>query len=83
MKKKIVLFFIMINIAYIETWKEIIQKPSDFYREMPKTGGYFDPIVFATMNAAISLFIYLLFTTETEIRTFISNSMSHAQKSQN
>jgi hypothetical protein len=25
-KKKIVIFFSMINIAYIETWKEIIQK---------------------------------------------------------
>jgi hypothetical protein len=39
---------------YIETWKEVIQRPSDFYRKMPTTGGYADPITFA----AISYFIY-------------------------
>lgn len=44
--------------GYIETWKEVIQRPSDFYREMPKTGGYADPLTFA----AISLIIYVLLT---------------------
>ena len=39
---------------YIETWKEVIQKPSDFYRKMPTTGGYADPLTFA----AISYIIY-------------------------
>ena len=24
------------NMDYIEAWKEIMQRPSDFYREMPK-----------------------------------------------
>ena len=43
---------------YIETWKEVMQSPSDFYREMPKTGGYADPITFA----AISFIIYALLT---------------------
>jgi hypothetical protein len=45
----------MKNVDYIETWKEIMQSPSDFYREMPKTGGYFYPIVFATSSIAIML----------------------------
>lgn len=43
---------------YIETWKEVMQSPSDFYREMPKTGGYADPLTFA----AISFIIYALLT---------------------
>ncbi|MDY9925569.1 YIP1 family protein [Methanosarcina sp.] len=43
---------------YIETWKEVIQKPSDFYRKMPTTGGYAEPLTFA----AISYFIYGLLT---------------------
>lgn len=42
--------------GYIETWKEVMQRPSDFYRGMPKTGGYTDPLTFA----AISFIIYAL-----------------------
>lgn len=38
---------------YIETCKEVMQRPSDFYRKMPTTGGYADPLTFA----AISFFI--------------------------
>lgn len=44
--------------GYIETWKEVMQRPSDFYREMPKTGGYADPLTFA----AISFITYALLT---------------------
>ncbi len=44
--------------GYIETWKEVIQRPSEFYRGMPKTGGYADPLTFA----AISFIIYALLT---------------------
>lgn len=43
---------------YIEIWKEVILRPSDFYRKMPKTGGYTDPLTFA----AISFIIYGLLT---------------------
>ncbi|KKG11592.1 hypothetical protein EO98_05800 [Methanosarcina sp. 2.H.T.1A.6] len=43
---------------YIETWKEVIQRPSDFYRKMPTTGGYNEPLTFA----AISYIIYGLLT---------------------
>jgi hypothetical protein len=39
---------------YIETWKEVIQRPSDFYGRMPTTGGYADPLTFA----AVSYIIY-------------------------
>lgn len=39
---------------FIETCKEVILRPSDFYRKMPTTGGYADPLTFA----AISFFIY-------------------------
>ncbi len=44
--------------GYIETWKEVMQRPSEFYRGMPKTGGYADPLTFA----AISFIIYALLT---------------------
>ncbi len=43
---------------YINAWKEVILRPSDFYRSMPKTGGYADPLTFA----AISFIIYGLLT---------------------
>jgi len=39
---------------YIETWKEVIQRPSEFYRKMPTTGGYAVPLTFV----AISYIIY-------------------------
>ena len=35
---------------YINTWKEVILRPSEFYRSMPKTGGYADPLTFAAIN---------------------------------
>jgi len=43
---------------YIETWKEVIQRPTDFFRKMPTTGGYAEPLTFA----AISYFTYGLLT---------------------
>src|SRR5512133_2845646 len=39
---------------YIETWKEVILRPTDFFRKMQTTGGYADPLTFA----AISYIIY-------------------------
>ena len=38
---------------YIDTWKSVMQSPSEFYRKMPKTGGYADPIIFAAINFAV------------------------------
>jgi len=43
-----------VGMNYIETCKEIIKTPSDFYRKMSTTGGYTDPLTFA----AISYLIY-------------------------
>lgn len=43
---------------YIGTWKEVMLKPSEFYRKMPKTGGYRDPLTFA----AITFLIYGILT---------------------
>ncbi len=50
---------------YIKTWKEVILRPSDFYRRMPMTGGYADPLTFVAINLIISVLL----------RTLISYSM--------
>jgi hypothetical protein len=46
---------------YIETWKEVIQRPSDFYRKMPTTGGYAEPLTFAAISYIIYWFLTALF----------------------
>jgi hypothetical protein len=46
---------------YIETWKEVIQRPSDFFRKMPTTGGYADPLIFAAINSFIYGLLAALF----------------------
>ena len=51
----------MTSFDYIKTWKVVMQRPSYFYREMPKTGGHTDPIIFAVVNVAIYAFFHLLF----------------------
>lgn len=51
----------MTNFDYIGTWKGVMKSPSHFYSEMPKTGGYVDPIIFAVINIAIYSLFYLLF----------------------
>lgn len=38
---------------YIETCKEVILRPSDFYRRMPTTGGYSKPVIFAAISLII------------------------------
>ena len=40
---------------YIETCKEVILRPSDFYRRMPTTGKYSEPVIFAVISLIISL----------------------------
>jgi len=42
---------------YIETCKEVILRPSDFYRKMPITGGYSEPVIFAVISLIISLLL--------------------------
>ena len=45
---------------YFKTWKEIVLRPSDFYKRMPINGGYIDPISFVVTNYIISVFIETL-----------------------
>jgi hypothetical protein len=39
---------------YIKTWKEIMLRPSDFYRRMQTTGEYTGPLTFVAISAIIS-----------------------------
>jgi hypothetical protein len=61
------IFFTMKFIDCIEPWKDVLLRPSDFYREMPKTGGYIDPVRFATVNLSISMLFYLFFNSEADV----------------
>ncbi|HEY3361675.1 MAG TPA: YIP1 family protein [Methanosarcina sp.] len=56
-------------IDYIDTWKGVLLRPSDFYREMPKIGGYIDPIAFATINLCISVLFCLFFNSNSYVLT--------------
>ncbi len=38
---------------YVATAKNIIVKPFDFFKEMPTTGGYKDPLIFAVITAVV------------------------------
>lgn len=38
---------------YFETAKSVIIKPADFFKQMPVTGGYKDPLIFALITAVI------------------------------
>jgi hypothetical protein len=38
---------------YFETGKNIIMKPADFFKSMPVTGGYKDPLIFALITSVI------------------------------
>ena len=46
---------------YIKTWKEVMLRPSDFFRRMPTTGGYNDPIIFALISIVLSVLFFVLF----------------------
>lgn len=48
--------------GYVETWKEVMQTPSDFYKEMSKTGGYADPLTFAAISFIVYALLAALFT---------------------
>jgi hypothetical protein len=50
-----------IAIDYFKTWKEVMLRPSDFYREMPTTGGYSEPLTFAAISYVISGLLTVIF----------------------
>ncbi len=35
---------------FIDTWKKVITSPSEFYENMPKEGGFGEPLIFAAIN---------------------------------
>jgi hypothetical protein len=45
---------------YIKTCKEVILRPSDFFRSMPTTGGYVDPLIFASISHIINVLLFTL-----------------------
>lgn len=38
---------------YVDTAKKVVMKPVDFFKEMPTTGGYKEPLIFAVITAVI------------------------------
>lgn len=44
---------------YIKTWKEIILRPSDFYKRMPTAGGYADPLTFVAICHLINVLMFI------------------------
>ena len=46
---------------YFKTWKEVMLRPSDFYREMPTSGGYSEPLTFAAISYIISGLLTVIF----------------------
>ncbi len=47
----------MLVMNYIKTCKEVILRPSDFFRKMPTIGGYREPLIFAAISLIISLLL--------------------------
>ena len=41
---------------YVNTLKKVLTDPEGFYSEMPKEGGYQEPLTFAAINFAIAGF---------------------------
>ncbi|KAF5416665.1 MAG: hypothetical protein C5S48_02310 [Candidatus Methanogaster sp.] len=39
---------------FIGTWKKVITTPGDFFKEMPTSGGYEEPLKFAVINYIIA-----------------------------
>jgi len=39
---------------HIRTWKQVMLNPSAFYKRMPATGGYTDPLIFAAICVVIN-----------------------------
>ena len=44
----------------IDTAKQVITKPVDFYRNMPTSGGFADPIIFAIVMSVVAAVLAIL-----------------------
>lgn len=50
--------------GFIDTWKAVITTPSNFFENMPKTGGYIDPLKFLLIcNTPGALFMGIFYMT--------------------
>jgi hypothetical protein len=48
--------------GFVDTWKAVIQTPSNFYENMPKTGGFVDPLKFLLIcNVPSAIFMGLFY----------------------
>lgn len=45
---------------YIKTCKEVILRPADFFSKMPTTGGYAEPLTFASISQIIHILLFKL-----------------------
>lgn len=54
------IFYSRTVMEYIKTWKEVVLKPAEFFWKMPSTGGYAEPLTFATINYVISWLLSVL-----------------------
>lgn len=52
---------IMID-KFVNTWKSVIFQPNNFFKDMPTSGGYGDPLVFAFINSIIYAIIACIST---------------------
>ncbi|PPA78692.1 MAG: Yip1 domain protein [ANME-2 cluster archaeon HR1] len=52
---------IMID-KFVNTWKSVIFQPNNFFKNMPTSGGYGDPLVFAFINSIIYAIITYIST---------------------
>lgn len=50
-----------IAMNYIKTWKEVMLRPSDFFRRMQTAEGYTDPLIFALISIILNVFFFTLF----------------------
>ncbi|NOR49197.1 MAG: hypothetical protein GQ533_14340 [Methanosarcinaceae archaeon] len=39
---------------FVNTWNDVVKHPNDFFRNMPVSGGYRDPLIFAIVNYIIA-----------------------------
>lgn len=68
---------------FVNTWKDVVKHPNDFFRNMPVSGGYRDPLIFAIVNyiiaailATVSSVMQTRILAESEVVPEIMVSMS-------
>ncbi len=39
--------------AFVQTWRKVMLEPRNFYREMPTSGGFQNPLIFLAISGAL------------------------------